>query len=191
MTNASVEAYLNTVLLGFCQELGIRSVLTTQVINWARTSVRECDLARRLMYHATKNQVLPKHLETGLLMLRDEQVLETPLAEIEELSTEIRDHNYRIFAAEGEVHLVSGGLHLHHRDPFVVMQQLSQAGPGGQPPKNLDAGHAFYLGYELCKAHTAVTLGKTYQQDEALDWGLATRQESRHYLSRIPRGDVQ
>src|SRR4029079_13528646 len=40
------SAAINVVLLGFCEELGIRSVLTTQVINWARSSVRECDLAR-------------------------------------------------------------------------------------------------------------------------------------------------
>ena len=44
------SAGINTLLLGFCQELQIRSVLTTQVINWARTSVRECDLARRLVH---------------------------------------------------------------------------------------------------------------------------------------------
>ena len=37
---------------GFCQELGIRSVLTTEVINWCRSAVREFDLARRLVYHA-------------------------------------------------------------------------------------------------------------------------------------------
>src|SRR5207247_5675754 len=41
------SAEINVLLLGICQELGIRSVLTTQVINWARTSVRECDLASR------------------------------------------------------------------------------------------------------------------------------------------------
>src|SRR5207249_11877905 len=41
------SAAINVLLLGICQELGIRSVLTTQVINWARTAVRECDLARR------------------------------------------------------------------------------------------------------------------------------------------------
>ena len=46
------SAAINVVLLGFCQEVGIRSVLTTQVINWARSSVRECDLARRLVHHS-------------------------------------------------------------------------------------------------------------------------------------------
>ena len=46
------SAGVNTILIGFCQELGIRSVLTTAVINWARSSVREIDLARRLAHHA-------------------------------------------------------------------------------------------------------------------------------------------
>ena len=61
------------LLIGFCQELGIRSVLTTEVINWARSSVREIDLARRLVHHAVTRQTLPKHLEPGLVMLRDPQ----------------------------------------------------------------------------------------------------------------------
>ena len=46
------SAGVNVLLLGFCQELGIRSVLTTEVINWCRSCVRELDLARRLVYHA-------------------------------------------------------------------------------------------------------------------------------------------
>ena len=47
-------------------------------------------------------------------------------------------------------------------------------------PKGLDASHAFYLGYELAKATTALTLGKQYEQDEALDWGFLTRAERKH-----------
>ena len=185
------SAGINILLMGFCQELGIRSVLTTQVINWTRTSVRECDLARRLMFHACRQQVPPKHLEPGLLMLRDEVVSAPPITQIAQLAEGIRDNNYRIFAAEGEVHLVSSGLHLHDADPFSIMQQLLCSGPEENPPKNLDAGHAFYLGYEMCKALTALTLGKTYEQDEPLDWGLATCPETRHYLQskRSPRAN--
>jgi hypothetical protein len=56
------SAGINVLLLGFCQELGIRSVLTTEVINWCRSSVREIDLARKLMYYACNRRVLPKHL---------------------------------------------------------------------------------------------------------------------------------
>jgi dihydropteroate synthase-like protein len=176
------SAGINALLLGFCQELAIRSVLTTQVINWARTSVEECNRARRLMFHAVNNRVLPKHVERGLLMLRDDVVVAPTAAEIAQLARELRDHNYRIYAAEGEVHLVSSELHLHDRDPFEVMARLQTAGPEQGLPKNLDASHAFYLGYEMAKAKLALTLGKNYTQDEALDWGLATEPEQRHYL---------
>ncbi len=184
------SAGINTLLLGFCQELGIRSVLTTQVINWTRSSVRECDLARRLMFHAVRNSVLPKHLEPDLLMLRDEQVVESPVEQIGQIAEKIRDNNYRVFASGNEVHLVSSGLHLHDSDPFVLMEQLRHAGPDGGLPKNLDPSHAFYLGYEMCKARTALTLGKQYEQDEALNWGLATRPETHHYLKKRPQRDL-
>src|SRR5207302_1428560 len=43
---------VNALLLAICQELGVRAVLTTEVIPWARGAVREIDVARRLMYHA-------------------------------------------------------------------------------------------------------------------------------------------
>jgi dihydropteroate synthase len=180
------SAAVNVVLLGFCEELGIRSVLTTQVINWARSSVRECDLGRRLVYHSIRHRVLPKHLEPRLVMLRDVAVSEPTTDELERLAREIKDANYRVFAAGGEVHVISCSLHLHDVDPFALFERLRQSGPDGSPPKNLDAAHAFYLGYEMCKAATAMTLGKQYQQDESLDWGFLTRPEERHYLRARP-----
>lgn len=181
----SDSAGINVLLMGFCQELSIRSVLTTQVINWARSSVKECDLARKLTHHAINNRVLPKHLEPRLIMLRDEQVISPTADEIQKLSADIRDNNYRILVADGEIHLVSRDLHLHDADPFEIMESLLASGS-----KNLDAAHSFYLGYEMAKAKTALTLGKTFVQDESLDWGLATETENRHYLKRLPRGDA-
>ena len=65
------SAGVNAVLIGFCEELGIRSVLTTAVINWARSSVREIDIARRLAHHAVSRRALPKHVDPRLVMLRD------------------------------------------------------------------------------------------------------------------------
>jgi dihydropteroate synthase-like protein len=176
------SAAINVVLSGFCQELDIHSVLTTQVIQWARSSVRECDLARRLVYHSIRHRVLPKHLERRLVMLRDTSLTQPSAEELERLARDIKDANYRIFVADGEIHLVSRSLHLHDVDPFTVLDRLRQSGSGGAMPRNFDAAHAFYLGYEMCKAATAITLGKQYQQDEALDWGFLTREESRHYL---------
>lgn len=173
------SAAINVLLLGFCQELGIRSVLTTQVIPWARTSVQECDLARRLVYHSVHARQLPKHLEPRLVLLRDPAVTKQGAAALDHLASQIKDHNYRIFAEDEMVHLISAGLHLHDSDPFALFAQLLE-----QAPKNLDPGHAFYLGYEMAKAHTALTLGKDYRQDEALDWGFLTQVERHHRLQR-------
>jgi dihydropteroate synthase-like protein len=180
------SAAINVILLGFCEEIAVRSVLTTQVINWARSSVRECDLARRLVYHSLRHRVLPKHLEPGLVLLRDPAVTQLNADELDRLAVDIKDANYRVFIAEGEVHVVSRSLHLHDADPFALFEQLRRNGPGGSSPKNLDAAHAFYLGYEMCKAATALTLGKQYQQDEPLDWGFLTQPEVRHYLRSAP-----
>lgn len=176
------SAGVNTLLLGFCQEVGVGSVLTTEVINWARTSVRECDVARRLAYHAVAHRTPPKRLDERLVMLRDARREETPPEGIAELAAKLRDPNYRIFASAGEVHVAGAALHLHDRDPFTLMEGLVVAAPERLTPQ-----HAFYLGYEMCKAAVALTLGKNYRQDEALDWGLATQPEERHYLAKRPR----
>jgi len=175
------SAGINALLLGFCQELHIESLLTTQVINWARSAVRECDLARRLAYHAVTEHVLPKHVEPGLVMLRDSQVHEYSSGELQRLAVEIKDPNYRIFVASGELHILSAGLYLHGVDPYDLLFQLQASGG-----RELDASHAFYLGYELAKARTALTLGKDYRQDQALDWGFLTVEEQSHRHRAAP-----
>src|SRR6202007_3278365 len=92
------SAGINVLLLGFCQELGIRSVLTTQVINWARSSVRELDLARRLVYHACAHHILPKRLEPALVLLRDPKLRVHGDEALQELARGIADRNFRLFA---------------------------------------------------------------------------------------------
>ncbi len=182
------SAGINTLLLGFCQETGIRSVLTTQVINWARTSVRECDLARRLVYHAVQQRVPPKRLEPRLVTLRDPKLNETSEETLTQLAAAIKDNNYRVFAERGEVHVVSADLHLSAADPFLLMERLLHPGFGGANDSHqaakLDPSHAFYLGFEMCKAAIALTLSKQYLQDEALDWGYLTTAEESHRLRK-------
>jgi dihydropteroate synthase-like protein len=172
------SAGVNVLLLGFCQELGIRSVLTTQEINWARTSVRECDLARRLAWYAVTHRVLPKHLEPRLVMLRDVKLLEHGTKALDRLAAAITDHSYRIFAEDGKLHAITASQHLEGSDPFELFEQML---PRALSP--IDPEHAFYLGYEMAKAVTAMTLGKNYRQDEALDWGMLTVRE----LTRLER----
>ncbi|MCE9562423.1 MAG: DUF6513 domain-containing protein [Planctomycetes bacterium] len=167
-------AGVNVILAGFCQEIGVRSVLTTQVINWARSAVREFDLARRLVYHAIKEKVLPKRLEPGLVLLRDPKLSEMGEEGLRELASRVTDRNYRIFAERGEVHIFNGSVYLHGPDPFVLFAEMIAS------DAKLDASHAFYLGYECAKAVTALTLGKNYTQDQALRWGFLTIPETSH-----------
>jgi dihydropteroate synthase-like protein len=168
------SAGINVLLAGFCQELGIRSVLTTQVINWARSSVKEFDLARRLVYHALREKVLPKKLEPALIVLRDPKLYEQGPEVLAELAARVTDRNYRIFAERGEIHVLNGQSYYRGTDPFEVFKRLAAADP------KLDIPHAFYLGYEFCKAITALTLGKNYTQDQALRWGFLTIPETSH-----------
>jgi dihydropteroate synthase len=57
---------VNAVLIAICEELGVTAVLTTEVIPWARGSVREIDVARRLMHHAVARRTLQEGLDDRL-----------------------------------------------------------------------------------------------------------------------------
>jgi dihydropteroate synthase-like protein len=167
------SAGLNVLLLGFCQEVGVRSVLTTEVINWCRSSVRELDLARRLVWYACRERTLPKRLEPDLVLLRDPKLRAHGEAALEELAARVSDRNFRLFAEGGVLHAINGQMRLRGADPFALFEQIRQR-------EDIDPSHAFYLGYELAKAVTALTLGKNYTQDQALRWGFLTVPEEAH-----------
>jgi hypothetical protein len=143
-------------------------VLTTEVANWCRSSVRELDLARRLVYHAVREHVLPKKLEPGLVQLRDPKVHDLGPTALAELVARVTDRNYRLFAEGGRVHLFNGQVSLNGTDPFELFAEVLRR------DDRMDPAHAFYLGYEMAKAVTALTLGKQYTQDQALRWGHLT-----------------
>jgi dihydropteroate synthase len=166
------SAGVNVTLLGFCQETGIRSVLTTQVINWCRSCVRELDLARRLVYYACMKHTLPKHVEPGLLLLRDPKLREHGEQTLRELAAQLTDPNFRIFAERGRLYVLKHDMFLQGTDPFDLFEQMQKHGA-------IDPAHAFYLGYEMAKAVTALTLGKNYVQDQALRWGFLTVEEEK------------
>lgn len=193
------SAGVNLLLLGICQELNIRSVLTTEVINWARSSVRECDHGRRLVHAAVRRGVPPKNFSDSLVMLRDRKLKSFSDESLSALAESIKDNNYRLFAQggwnrdglggagqdslNGQIHIVSRQMHLVGSDPFQLFDQLLK-----QPiSDNVDRGHAFYLGYEMAKASIALTLGKQYEQDRALNWGMLTVEEDLHRLERTSR----
>ncbi len=175
------SAGVNTLLIGFCEELEIRSVLTTAVINWARSSVREIDLARRLAHYAVSKRRLPKHVEPRLVALRDPEIAVFGIENLVELQRRIRDPNWRIFAEGGLIHALNNQHLLSDTDPFRLFERMGVC----------DASHAFYLGYEMMKARTALTLSKTYRQDRALEWGFLTLPEVSHVARREAEAEAR
>jgi dihydropteroate synthase len=177
------SAGVNMILAGICQELRVGSVLTTQVINWARTSVRELDVARRMMSFAISHASLPKHIDPRLVMLRDSKLVQMTTDELDQIAGRITDPNYRIVVQDGAIHLFNRDGHWSGRDPFELIRRASAANKRAIEPL-----HAFYLGYELCKASTALALHKQYTQDESLQWGFLTVPEQSH-IRRLPEAD--
>ena len=119
-------------------------------------------------------------------MLRDPSRASYSAATIEVLASTIKDNNYRILIDDTQIHLISAGVHIRGTDPFAMMEELSLM----PESKNVDVSHAFYLGFELAKALTALTLGKRYEQDESLNWGMHTRPEKHHRLARKPKSNL-
>src|SRR5262249_8745108 len=116
---------------------------------------------------------LPKHLEPGLVLLRDPKLREQGEQALRELAARITDRNFRLFAERGLLHVFNDKMFLQGTDPFALFGQM-------QAREEIDPSHAFYLGWEMAKAATALTLGKNYVQDQALRWGFLTVPEGGH-----------
>jgi dihydropteroate synthase len=155
---------VNALLIAICQELGVRAVLTTEVIPWARGAVREIDVARRLMHHALTHHTIPKDIDDRLVTVKDPAMLTFSQDELRALQAEITDPNYRIFAGPDGITVLNAERFVRGAEIQDIFAQLEVD----------DASHAFYLGKELARASLAVTLGKTYRQEGALSWGYLT-----------------
>lgn len=175
------SAGVNFLLTAICQELQVKSVLTTQVINWARSSVRELDLARRMIKYAMDQNQTPKHIDSQLVMLKDTYLYPRSEESLGELASKIKDPNFRIFAEQDGLHLMNRDGHWIDSDPFELLKKIQQ-------DSKVDTPHAFYLGYELALAEVARLLGKQYVQDEGLDWGGLNQKkkpaEDRHEIRK-------
>ena len=170
---------VNALLVAICQELGIRSVLTTEVIPWARGAVREIDVARRLMHYAITRRTVPKGVDDRLVTVKDPDVLTYTEAELRELQAAITDPNYRIFADREAITVFNSERFVRGTDIQDIFAQLGVDEPN----------HAFYVGKELAKASLAVTLGKTYRQEGTLSWGYLTPSEERSRHVRLTHAE--
>ncbi len=158
---------VNALLIAICQEVGVQAVLTTEVIPWARGSVREIDIARRLMHYAVTRKALPKNVDDRLVTIKDPRILTYSEAELRELQSQVKDSNFRIFADRETITVFNNSIFVRGTDIQELFDQLGIDEPS----------HAFYIGKELARAGLAVSLGKTYRQEGQLNWGYLTPPE--------------
>ncbi len=160
------SAGTNALLLGIISELEIRAVLATEVSEHCRFAVREADLARRIMYASRIDCIPPKGYDNGLMALHERKPFPYNIEEVKEFAEEIKDPNFRIQVTDEGVHTYNReGMHTT-TDPYEIYPKLNVED---------DGGHAFYLGVEHARAQIAFQLGKRYEQDEELDWGVSTK----------------
>lgn len=160
---------VSALLIGFCQEVGIRAVLTTEVIGWAHGVVKETVLAAQIMHLAQRQGRPPKHIDSGLITTKDESMRAPSEDELRVMQAQISDANYRLFADADWLYAFNGRRFVRDANMYRVFEQLEVD----------DASHAFYLGKELMKATIARGLRKSYRQEGPLDWGLLSFPEPR------------
>jgi dihydropteroate synthase-like protein len=166
---------VTAMLIGFCQELGIRNVLTTEVIDWARGAVREAVIAAELMHFAHARGTPPKHIDGRLLTVKDEEFRPYAETELREVQAQVTDPNYRIFADADWIYVFNAERFVRGTDFNEIFDELGVD----------EATHAFYLGKELMKATIARALRKNYRQESPLDWGYMTFAEPRRERVRL------
>lgn len=166
---------VTAMLIGFCQEVGIRNVLTTEVVHWARGAVQEAVLAAQLMHHAITRGTTPKHIDGRLLTIKDEEFRPYAEDELRELHEQVTDPNYRIFADADWIYVFNTERFVKGTDFNQIFDQLGVT----------EATHAFYLGKELMKASIARALHKNYRQESPLDWGYMTFAEPKRERVRL------
>lgn len=152
---------INALMAGIITELGIDYVLTTEVISWARGAVRELDHARKLMYYAHRNHLLPKNIDDSLITVKDPPHAVYSEAELRHMHQLLGDRNFRIFTDDTWIYVFNRDTFIRGTDPKEIFAQLPV----------LDPSHAFYLGRELERAALGLQLGKKYTQEEKLRWG--------------------
>ncbi len=154
----------NALLMGIISELNIGHILTTEVSEHCRKAVKEADLARRIMHASKSDHSPPKGYHEGLMALHERKPYPYDIEEIKELSGLVRDANFRIQVCEQGIFIYNRDGIFEATDPFDLYPDLGV---------EEDGAHAFYLGVELARAQIAWQLGKRYEQDEELEWGVA------------------
>jgi len=168
---------VNMILMGLVSELSINAVLVVQVSNHCKNSIRETDAARKIMHFSKINQRLPFRVDNSLMCMTERKLNRKSTKEIKEIRSMVKDKNYRILLSEKGIDVFNSEMHATSIDPYDFFSKMNV--------KN-DASHAFYLGVELARAQIAHQLGKNYDQDNEILWGVASK-KNKQDLSQRPK----
>lgn len=164
----SDSAGVNAILMGLVSELSVSAVLVVQVSNHCKNSIKETDIARKIMHFAKENQRLPIGVDSSLMTIADRKLLRTQTKEIKYLKEMIKDKNFRILLSDKQINVFNKNILKSATDPYEFYDHLDLSD---------DSSHAFYMGVELARAQIALQLGKNYNQDNELKWGIASEKQ--------------
>ncbi|MEM3069003.1 MAG: DUF4346 domain-containing protein, partial [Nitrososphaerales archaeon] len=175
---------VNALLAGIASELGAGILLTTEVSNKAKGSVRELSLASKMMFLAKKRSSVPKDMALDLMIMKDKKSREEPYDRRFEEGVKIVESkkvrmrrldpkgSFKILLDRDENKIVA----LYYPSYKADKHSLIIKGKNAEDIYRtiIDLGlvslhdHAAYLGSELQKAQIALDTGKSYLQDMPL-----------------------
>ncbi|MCP8304972.1 MAG: dihydropteroate synthase-like protein [archaeon] len=175
---------VNALLTGVASELGVGILLTTEVSDKARGSVRELSLASPLMFLAKRRSSVPKDLGLDVLFMKEKKLKEEPYDKrVEEKMKVIRSKSdlarkmdpkgcFKILLDRDEKEIVTLYYPSYDLDRCSLIVKGKKAEEIYQTIMDLELvslyDHAAYLGSELQKAQIALNTGKNYLQDTPL-----------------------
>ena len=175
---------VNALLAGIASELGASILLTTEVSDKAKGSVRELSLASKMMFLARKRSSAPKDMALDLIIMKDKKsreesydkkveegvkIIESKKAKLRKLDPK---GSFKIILNRDEKEIIA----LHYPSYKTDEHDLIIKGKNAEDIYRtiIDLGlvslfdHAAYLGSELQKAQIALVTGKSYLQDMPL-----------------------
>ncbi|MEM3383140.1 MAG: dihydropteroate synthase-like protein [Nitrososphaerales archaeon] len=183
MTDADTVG-INALLAGIAAELGASILLTTEVSDKSKGSVRELSFASKMMFLAKKRSSVPKDMALDLIIMKDKKSREEPYDKnieegvkiVESKGAKLRKldpkGSFKILIDRDEKKIVA----LHYPSYKSDKYDLIIKGKNAEEIYRtiIDLGlislydHAAYLGSELQKAQIALDTGKSYLQDMPL-----------------------
>jgi len=174
----------NALLAGIASELGAGILLTTEVSDKARGSVRELSLASQIMFLAKKRSSVPKDMGLDMIIMKDKKSREEPYdRRIEEGVRIIKSKKaklkkvdkkgcFKILLDRDDNKIVALYYPSYKADKCSLIIKGKEAEDIYRTIIDLGLvslyDHVAYLGSELQKAQIALNTGKSYLQDTPL-----------------------